>query len=114
MKAAWPIAVLCTVLRVSRSGYYAWTTRPVSARATTDAHLAGEIATSHARSRKTYGSPRVFADLKARGRRVGRKRVARLMRTYGLVAKCKRRVRRTTDSNHADPIAPHVLARDFE
>ena len=113
-KATWPIEVLCAVLGVSRSGYYAWKTRPASARATADAQLVGEISASHTRSRKTYGSPRVFADLKARGRRVGRKRVARLMREHGFAAKCKRRFRRTTDSKHTSPIAPNVLDRHFE
>jgi putative transposase len=112
-KATWPVEVLCDILGVSRSGFYAWKTRPVAPRTTADAQLGVEIAATHARSRKTYGSPRVFADLKARGHRVGRKRVARLMRERGLVARRKQRLRRTTDSNHTSPVAPNVLDRPF-
>jgi transposase InsO family protein len=112
-KAHWPIEVLCTVLGVSRAGYYAWAARQMSARAIADAQLAVAIAATHARSRGTYGSPRIHADLRARGVRVGRKRVERLMRAGGIVARRKRRFRRTTDSHHAHPIAPNVLARRF-
>jgi putative transposase len=112
-KALYPIAVLCDALQVSRAGYYAWTTRPVPLRAKADAKLAAEIAATHKRSRATYGSPRVHKDLRARGVRVGKKRVERLMREGGIAAKRKRRFRRTTDSNHQDPIAPNVLDRKF-
>lgn len=111
---AYPIEVLCEVLGVSRSGFYAWRSRPPSARACEDARLSSEIATAHKRSRETYGSPRVYRDLKARGHRVGKKRVERLMREGGIVAKRRRRFRRTTDSNHSNPIAPNVLERRFE
>jgi putative transposase len=113
-KAHYPVDTLCDVLDVSRSGYYAWTKRAVPARAKADAHLAVEIAAVHRKSRRTYGSPRVHADLRARGVRVGRKRVARLMREKGLVARQKRRFRRTTDAKHALPIASNVLERHFE
>ena len=113
-KASYPISVLCTVLDVSRSGYYAWATRPAPARDRSDAQLAVEIATTHKRSRSTYGSPRVHRDLRARGIRVGKKRVERLMRTHGIVAKRRRRFRRTTDSKHLHPIAPNMLERKFE
>lgn len=113
-KAHYPVEVLCDVLEVSRSGYYAWKTRPPSARARADAQLATEIATTHTRSRRTYGSPRIHADLRARGVRVGRKRIARLMRQEGMAARRKRRFRRTTDSNHPQPIAPNVLEQQFE
>jgi transposase InsO family protein len=113
-KAQYPAAVLCPVLGVSRSGYYAWLKRPLSQRAERDAELADEIAASHQRSRRTYGSPRVHQDLRARGVRVGKKRVERLMREGGIVARRKRRFRRTTDSNHPHPIAPNVLERRFE
>lgn len=112
-KANYPVEVLCDVLEVSRSGYYAWRTRPVSARSRSDAQLAVEIAATHARSRKRYGSPRVHQALRRGGRRVSRKRVERLMREHGIVARQKRRFRRTTDSRHAHPIAPNIVERQF-
>ncbi len=113
-KANYPITVLCDVLEVSRSGFYARTTRSPSARSKTDAKLAVEIAAAHKKSSKRYGSPRVHRALRRKGVRVGKKRVARLMRENGLVGRRKRPFRRTTDSNHASPIAPNVVARDFE
>lgn len=113
-KAFYPVEVLCEVLEVSRSGYYAWLTRKPPEHAEKDAELAADIAAVHEGSRSTYGSPRVHAELRARGKRVGRKRVERLMRERGLVARQKRRFRRTTDSNHALPVAPNVLDRRFE
>ena len=113
-KAKYPLAVLCAALEVSRSGYYAWKGRPAPARANADEQLGVEIAAIHRRSRATYGSPRVHAELRAKDRRVGKKRVERLMRENGLAARRKRRFRRTTDSNHTSPIAPNVLQRNFE
>jgi putative transposase len=112
-KAQYPLAVLCAALDVSRSGYYAWKGRPASARAKADEQLGVEIVAIHHRSRRTYGSPRIHADLRAKGRRVGKKRVARLMNEKGLAAQRKRRFRRTTDSNHDGPIAPNLLERSF-
>lgn len=112
-KAGYPIEVLCDVLDVSRSGYYAWKGRPASARAKADVALTVEIKASYAASRGTYGSPRVFHDLKADGRRIGRKRVERVMRREGIQARKRRRFRRTTDSKHPFPIAPNVLERKF-
>lgn len=111
--ADFPVKVTCEVLGVSRSGYYAWASRAESARAAADQALAAEIRAAHAASRGRYGSPRVHAELRAGGRRIGRKRVARLMRGMGLMARRKRRFRRTTDSRHAFPIAPNLLARVF-
>lgn len=113
-QVAFPIGLMCEVLGVSRSGYYAWRKRPTPARAKSDAQLTVEIAGAHKRSRSTYGSPRVHAELRARGVRVGRKRVERLMRQNGIQARRKRRFRRTTDSNHSNPIAPNVVERQFE
>lgn len=110
---AFPVAVLCRVLGVSTSGFYAWAKRPEPERAKSDARLAVDVAAVHKRSRGRYGSPRVHAELRARGVRVGRKRVARLMRENGLYARRRRRFRKTTDSRHAKPIAPNVLERDF-
>ena len=111
---AFPIALMCRVLGVSVSGFYAWRKRPEPERAKVDSRLAVEVAASHKRSRGRYGSPRVHADLRARGVRVGRKRVERLMREQGLQARRRRRFKKTTDSAHAQPIAPNVLERDFE
>jgi putative transposase len=113
-KARWPVEVQCTVFGVSRSGYYAWKRRPPASRATEDAKLVVEIKAAHKTGRGHYGSPRVHRELRAKGRRVGRKRVERLMRQAGIVGRKKRRFRRTTDSNHPHPIAPNRLGRQFE
>ena len=86
------VTVACRVLEVSRSGYYDWLSRPPSERDWDDAHLLDEIRDVHAASRATYGAPRVHAELKlGRGHRIGRKRVARLMRTAGIQGICHRR-----------------------
>jgi len=113
-KARWPVSVQCEVLEVSRSGYYAWLRRPEAPRAVLDAVLVVEIAAAHKTGRGTYGSPRVHRELRAKGRRIARKRVERLMRQAGIVGRKKRRFRKTTDSNHPHPIAPNVLERNFD
>jgi len=113
-KARWPVEVQCEVLEVSRSGYYAWRDRPDAKRTVEDAKVLAEIETAYKAGRGTYGSPRVHRELRANGRRVGKQRVARLMRETGLAARKKRRFRKTTDSNHLDPIAPNVLERNFD
>ncbi len=112
-KAQWPVTVLCAMLDVSRSGYYAWTTRPEAPRAKADAEVVVEIKAAHKAGRGNYGSPRVVRALRKSGRRISEKRVARLMRKEGIVGRKKKRFRKTTDSNHADPIAPNVLERNF-
>ena len=108
-KAAWPVEVQCDVFGVSRSGYYAWKARPDASRVKEDAELVVEIKAASKAGRGNYGSPGVHRELRAKGRRVGKKRVERLMRHEGIVARKKRRFRRTTDSNHLHPIAPNVL-----
>jgi putative transposase len=113
-KAFYPVAVMCRLLLVSRSGFYEWTRRGPSRRAQEDAVLKGRIAASHKASRGTYGSPRVHDDLRAEGYGVGRKRVARLMREQGLQGCRPRRFKVTTDSEHAMPIAANLVKRDFE
>jgi putative transposase len=113
-KAQWPIAMLCAVLGVSSSGYYAWRRRPPSERAKRDARLAVEVRLAHKRGREQYGSPRVHRELRAHGHRIGKKRVERLMRQEGIQGQRKRRYRRTTDSNHSQPVAANVLARNFQ
>jgi len=86
------VTVACRVLEVSRSGYYDWLSRPPSERDWDDAHLLDEIRDVHAASRATYGAPRVHAELTlGRGHHIGKKRVARLMRTAGIQGICHRR-----------------------
>ena len=113
LEVAFPVAVLCRVLGVSTSGYYAWTERPASARARRDEELGQRVRAAHAASKGRYGSPRVHAELRANGDNVGRKRVARLMKQANLAGRKRRRFRQTTDSNHNFPIADNILARDF-
>ena len=79
-KAGFPVATMCRVLGVSASGYWAWSKRGPSARELADAALSEAIREAHRLGRGTYGSPRVHAELRARGFRCSRKRVARLMR----------------------------------
>jgi transposase InsO family protein len=105
---------MCRALKVSPSGYYAWAARPVSKRQQRDQVLLTHIRAAHHASRGTYGSPRVHAELQDQGFETGRKRIARLMRQHGISARGRRRFRCTTDSNHRQPVAPNVLARDFE
>jgi putative transposase len=112
-EVAFPVVVVCRVLDVSTSGFYAWRGRPASRRARRDAELGARIRAAHAGSKGRYGSPRVHAELRADGQRVGRKRVARLMKAAHLAGRRRRRFRATTDSNHAFPIAPNLLERDF-
>jgi putative transposase len=104
---------MCRVLGISRSGYYAWRTRPQSPRQRQDHLLAVQIAAIFRASRQRYGSPRVRAELRAQGIHCATKRVARLMRKSGL---CARRARRRVRTTLADPtlaVAPHLLNRDF-
>lgn len=112
-KACYPVALLCQVLQVSRAGYYAWCQRPPAPRTLKDQTLALEVAAIHAESRGRYGSPRVHAELRERGQRTARKRVARLMRAAGLCARERRRFRCTTDSGHGMAINDNLLARRF-
>lgn len=101
---------LCEALSVSRSGFYRWRRHEPSARTQLDACLRQRIAEVHARSRKTYGSVRVYRDLQAEGVPCGRHRVARLMRQEGLCGAQKRRFRpRTTDSRHDRPVHPNRI-----
>ncbi len=112
-KVNYAIALLCRVLGVSSSGYYAWRTRPPSVRAKEDATLKERIVTIHAESRETYGAPRIHAELKAQGVGCGRKRIARLMRTVTLVGCHRRRTTVTTVREPAAPVAPDRVERQF-
>jgi len=112
-KAKFPISDLCRVLQVRRSGYYAWLEREESARAKEDRVLSVEVAAVFAESKKRYGSPRVHGELRNRGRRVCRHRIARLMREQRLRARAPRKFVRTTHANPGLPIAPNLLERKF-
>ena len=106
---------MCRVLEVSPSGYYASLTRPASWHAVVDEVLMAHVRIVHAESGETYGAPRVQQELQAEGLPVSTKRVARLMREDGLAARrSKGRRVSTTDSNHGDPIAPNLLAQQFD
>jgi putative transposase len=108
------ITLMCQVLEVSVSGYYAWCKRPVSAHQREDARLSAEIQTIFLENRQVYGSPRIHAALQARGMRCGRKRVVRLMQALGLQAKRHRQHKpTTTNSDPTARFAPNLLDRDF-
>jgi putative transposase len=109
----YPVRVMCRVLEVSRSGYYAWRTRPQSHRQRQDRLLAVRIAAIFRASRQSYGSPRVRAELRAQGVHCAAKRVARLMRQSGLSARPTRRRARTTLADPTLAVAPNLLNRDF-
>ena len=112
-KAHYPMRMLCHCLDVSRSGYYAWARRGPSTRVLTDARLTAQLRLAHAESHQTYGRPRLYHVLRGRGIAVSAKRVARLMRVAGLVARGRRRFRLLTDSDHRLPIAPNRLRQRF-
>ena len=109
-----PVDLMCDVLEVSRSGYYAWRRRPPSAQAVRRAQLVERIQQAHQESRQRYGSPRIHAELRAQGTSCSPNTVAKLMRLGGIRSKMRRRfVVRTTDSRHRHPIAVNRLQRQF-
>jgi putative transposase len=110
----YPVRTMCNVLDVSRAGYYAWRSRPESARSAKNRELLQDIRQIHSDNRGRYGSPRVHVELNAQGRGVSRGRVERLMCRHGIkaITALRRRVR-TTDSRHDHPIAPNLLNRNF-
>jgi putative transposase len=112
-QSEFPIILMCRVLEVSRSGYYAWLKHPESKRDKDDKALSQEIFEIHQESFCTYGSPRVYRELKRRGKHIGEKRIVRLMRKDGLKAKTKRKFKVTTDSRHNFPVAANLLNREF-
>ena len=112
-RADYPVAMQCRVLGVSPSGYYAWLDRPASARRVTDEVLLERIGAIHRESRSTYGAPRIHAELRDEGWRVGRKRVARLMREAGLVGVSRRKRIATTRRRPDARPAPDLVERDF-
>jgi putative transposase len=108
-----PISLMCRLLGVSKSGFYAWERRPPSARAVEDERLMQQITKMHERSGGSYGARRVFLDLREEGERLGRKRVERLMRAAGLSGYVKRRKFRTTFSVQGVRVAEDLVERDF-
>lgn len=112
-KAEISVEVACEVLGVSVSGFYAWKSRPASARQSDDLLMLAHIRAEFATSSETYGSPRMHAELKDSGLAIGLNRVARLMSENGLKARQKTRFKKTTDSDHGDPVASNVLDQDF-
>lgn len=114
-QAQFPLAVLCRLLGVSRSGFHAYLGRQARPGPDKDATLRRDLKRCHAESRGLYGRPRLVTDLRELGHAVGPKRVSRLMREEGLRGKRKGRTRpRTTDSDHARPLAENLLARQFD
>jgi putative transposase len=112
-KQEFPVAVMCRVLDVSESGYYAWRKRPQSQHTREDARLTTQIQDLFVARRGVYGSPRIHADLKALGWRTSRKRVARLMQENGMDARRKPFHPITTRSNPKHAVAPNLLQQDF-
>src|SRR6187401_1249897 len=112
-KAEHRVTILCRCMRVTRSGFYAWLRRGLSARAQRDLVLRTKLRAFHAASHDRYGRPRLWKDLKEDGEAVSEKRVRRLMREEGLQGKVPKRFKQTTNSDHDDPIAANVLDRDF-
>ncbi len=118
MKGCWPITLMCEILQVSASGYFHWDT---STRGTkhsgrgrhSDDALLAHIRASHAQLHGEYGWPRMHCELLARGLRVGKERVRRLMQRHGIRAKGKRKFVVTTDSAHRLPVAPDLVQRRF-
>ncbi len=112
-KARYPVAALCRVLQVCRSGFYAWLSRGESVRERRDRELLRLIREAFEASRQTYGSPRVFEELRDRGVPVGRRTIERLMREAGITPPRRRKFRKTTDSDHPFVTAANLLDRDF-
>lgn len=112
-KAAYPVEVLCRVLAVARSGFYAWGRRPLGLRAQQNQGLVRQIRTCYQAARGRYGSPRIHQDLRAQGVRVGRHRVARLMRLQGLRSIRRRRAWRAQGITAPGVVAANVLRREF-
>ena len=112
-QAEFNLALMLRMLEVSRSGFYDWQGRPQSPRDNADQELLKTIKEIHTSSKGRYGAPRVHAELRARGTRGSRKRVARLMRSQGLYGKTRRKFKSTTDSKHKFPIAENKLERNF-
>ena len=112
-REAFSVAMMCRLLGVSASGFHAWAARPEPQRTRDDRALTVAVKAAFARAKGRYGSPRILRELRSEGRRSSRRRIARIMRTEGLVARPRKRRVRTTDSKHTRRIAPNLLARNF-
>lgn len=110
----WPVGLMCHLLAVSRSGYYAWVKQPESPQSLRRRRLTKMIQIVHAESDATYGSPRMHRDLLAGGQPCSVNLVAKLMRVAGIAAKTRRKFKLTTDSRHDLPVAENVLDRHFQ
>lgn len=113
-RAWYSVALMCRCLKVSRSGFYAWLRSSPSKREVHDVELSERIREIHAKSRGTYGSPRIHQELRAQGCDVGHKRVERLMRKAGVAARFPRRRPTTTVRDETDPVAENILDRQFK
>ena len=111
-KAGFPVRLMCRLLKVSRSGFYAWLKRR-DVREVSDRQLLQLIREIFAQSNETYGSPRIYRELRTRKVPCDKARVERLMRENGITPPRKKKYRVTTDSNHKNPVAPNLLDRDF-
>jgi putative transposase len=109
----WAVSLMAKVLAVSVSGFYHWLKRTPCRRKLEEECLTQKIVMFHSSSRAIYGSPRIYEDLQAAGYKVGRKRVARLMKAAGLRGKTKRRFKTTTSSRHARPRAANLVEQNF-
>jgi len=107
------VHLMCRLLKVSRSGYYSWRIRPVSQREMANRELVKKIKAVHSNSQETYGSPRVYQELKAQCIACSENRVARLMQSHGIRAKQVKRKKVTTKANGAHPVAPNLLNGNF-
>ena len=108
-----PVRMMCRMLGVSSSGYYAWCDRPVSVRAQENAVLTGKIKAIFDEEKSRPGAKRIMKRLNSEGLSIGRHRVARIMRQNGWRAKATKKFKATTNSNHKLPIAPNLLQQDF-
>jgi transposase InsO family protein len=113
VRLIYPVGLLCRVLKVSRSGFYAWLDRAPSQRAQDDERLKVAITAAHVQTRETYGVRRMWPELLAQGFETGRDRVMRLRRELGLRCRQKRKFKATTNSKHGFPVAENLLEQTF-
>ena len=114
LRLTYPLPLLCRVLEVSRSGYYAWLTRPPSKRAQEEGRLEAEIRAAHRRTREVAGPETLQCDLAAHGVKMGICRIRRIRKKLGIRCKQVKKFKATTDSKHSLPVAPNLLEQRFE